>query len=285
MTWLAKLLNVLPPTLGLVLLAGGAAPATFADGGPPPDAETTADLKLLEKEQLARLGGDWRVVKVERDGRERPGISRDYHLGFSRTALYLKPNPHEFLDPYFDFRIDPTTRPPSIDLTDGEGKHFRGIYRFDGGKLTLCWNTRGGPRPVAFAAEPGSGHHLVILTRSDWHLTRGKWALVAGEIDGAAMKEAEVKAFRLELRGSNLTLTTREGTLEGWDVIDEHDAPRRITITLERPKGRAEEKLAGVYETDGDRLRICVGPVDHPATDFTTKPGSGRRLYVLRRAP
>jgi hypothetical protein len=25
-------------------------------------------------------------------------------------------------------------------------------------------------------------------------------------------------------------------------------------------------------------------PADHPATDFTTNPGSGRRLYVLRRA-
>jgi uncharacterized protein (TIGR03067 family) len=220
---------------GLALVGGGLAPAPAAlfDGGSRVETETSADPKILVKEELARMAGDWRVVQATRDGRERPGISREYHLGFTRNALYLKPNPHEFLDPYFDFRIDPMTRPCSIDLTDGEGKHFRGIYRFDDGNLTLCWNARAdGLRPAHFTAEPGSKHHLVVLTRSDWHLTRGRWVLVSGETDGVALKEADVKAFCLELRGSNLTLVTRERTLKGSDEIDEHSTPRQITVTL-----------------------------------------------------
>jgi uncharacterized protein (TIGR03067 family) len=266
------------------------APATGAviDDNSRLQTETKADSKILEKEELARMTGDWRVVLAKRDGRERPGIALTHHLGFSRTALYLKPDPHEFLDPYFEFRIDPTTRPRSIDLTDGEEKHFCGIYRFDDGNLTLCWNTRaGGPRPAHFIVEPGSMHHLVVLTRSDWHLTRGRWLLVSGEIDGVALKEADIKAFRLDLQGSYFTLVTRERTSKGWNEIDEHSSPRQITIILElgrAPASPVVEKLIGVYELDGDRLKICVGPEDKRATDFTTQPNSGRRLYVLKRA-
>src|SRR4051812_28807130 len=91
--------------------------------------------------ELAKLQGDWRVVKVERDGRARPSISGTYHLVFSRKALYLKANPHEFHDPYFDFTIEPGKVHGAIDLSDPEGTAFAGIYQVDGDDLMICWNT------------------------------------------------------------------------------------------------------------------------------------------------
>jgi uncharacterized protein (TIGR03067 family) len=41
----------------------------------------------------------------------------------------------------------------------------------------------------------------------------------------------------------------------------------------------------GIYERDGEVLRICQGPAggkDRPAA-FTSKPGSGHTLFTLRR--
>ena len=64
-------------------------------------------------------------------------------------------------------------------------------------------------------------------------------------------------------------------------MTDKHTTPLQITLTLELPHrggARVEEKLAGVYEIDGDWLKICVVPAEKPATDFTTQPNSGRRL-------
>src|SRR5438046_559808 len=58
-----------------------------------------------------------------------------------------------------------SARPPrAIDFRNSEGGLCRGIYKLDGGKLTLCVATQpGGPRPAWFTAAVGAPCPLMVL--------------------------------------------------------------------------------------------------------------------------
>jgi hypothetical protein len=44
------------------------------------------------------------------------------------------------------------------------------------------------------------------------------------------------------------------------------------------------DKVAGIYELNGDRLKICVRrKKDGPVADFTTAPGDSKTLFILER--
>ncbi|WP_435020216.1 TIGR03067 domain-containing protein [Tundrisphaera sp. TA3] len=59
-------------------------------------------------------------------------------------------------------KVDPSTDPKSIDLTNFRGKTTRGIYAFDGPRLKLCLPKPGAKRPVSFSDE---GCRLKIYER------------------------------------------------------------------------------------------------------------------------
>jgi hypothetical protein len=44
------------------------------------------------------------------------------------------------------------------------------------------------------------------------------------------------------------------------------------------------DRVAGIYELNGDRLKICVRrKKDGPVADFTTAPGDSKTLFILER--
>jgi uncharacterized protein (TIGR03067 family) len=64
-----------------------------------------------------------------------------------------------------------------------------------------------------------------------------------------------------------------------WRVIDPTAAPRQLDLV--GPDGRV---FQAIYEYDGTKLRYCGSYVGRPDT-FSTKPGDGRYMATLRRAP
>jgi uncharacterized protein (TIGR03067 family) len=67
-------------------------------------------------------------------------------------------------------KLDPTTKPKSIDVTWTEGEHRGktglGIYEIDGDTIRVCCARPGGRgRPAEFSAEVGSGRILIVLKR------------------------------------------------------------------------------------------------------------------------
>jgi len=66
-------------------------------------------------------------------------------------------------------KIDPTANPAAIDITftggEGKGGTALGIYKIDGGTLTICRSAPGKARPTEFSSNPGSGLTLMSYRR------------------------------------------------------------------------------------------------------------------------
>ena len=45
---------------------------------------------------------------------------------------------------------------------------------------------------------------------------------------------------------------------------------------------KPDVKMLGIYELDGNTLKICVGESKRP-TEFASKPGSKTGIFVLRK--
>jgi uncharacterized protein (TIGR03067 family) len=121
------------------------------------------------KKDEDQLQGTWKVVSVERNGKKTP--ARDTArlkvvvAGDKVTAL----DDNEVTDEYA-FRLDPAARPRTIDLTRTSGKEkgkvTRGIYSFEGDRLTVCSGEPDKDRPKAFAAPEGTDQTLFVFERA-----------------------------------------------------------------------------------------------------------------------
>lgn len=67
------------------------------------------------------------------------------------------------------YTVDGTKSPKTIDMIgtegDNKGKPALGIYKLDGGTLTMCYVMPGRQRPAAFESQPQSGTFLVVWKR------------------------------------------------------------------------------------------------------------------------
>jgi len=64
------------------------------------------------------------------------------------------------------YEVGPHGAVRTLDI-EGPGVHYQGIYKVDGGRLTLCLcMDRDSPRPTRFSAEAGEPFTLVVLKRA-----------------------------------------------------------------------------------------------------------------------
>ena len=58
-----------------------------------------------------------------------------------------------------------------------------------------------------------------------------------------------------------------------------------VQLKIVRPETADRGIIRGIYQLDGDRLKICLGePGKGRPAKFETKPGSGHKLLELKRA-
>jgi uncharacterized protein (TIGR03067 family) len=64
--------------------------------------------------------------------------------------------------------------------------------------------------------------------------------------------------------------------------IDPSKKPKHSDATF--TEGELTAKTLGIYEVDGDNMKICYGlPGKDRPTEFSSKPGSGQVLIVYKR--
>jgi RNA polymerase sigma factor (sigma-70 family) len=291
------------------VLATGAGLVTYralARGEGPGEAENAAREAPAKPAEAAagdrdRLQGAWKVVSSEWMGspmQKRVGmiwVFAGEHIAVERGDLKAE----------YTYQIDPAASPKHLDLTPTDrsetGYHYRGIYRLDRDRLTLCARVVKKDerdekvRPTTFTTQAGDQQMLLVLERqappgkpdkaeADREKLQGTWVSVSAERDGARFPEGGFPGSRITFRGDEVLFSPTGSSTRITYRLDPAQKPRLLTMTAQDgpDKGRG---VPCIYEFDGDRLKLCWDTKDGKKwpTAFAAPADSGLMLLVLRR--
>jgi uncharacterized protein (TIGR03067 family) len=124
----------------------------------------------------------------------------------------------------------------------------------------------------AFAVQGGPAQG------SDEEIVRGVWVVIHSEDSGKEVSPAKDLALVLD---KNKVIARLRGEIiaEGIYSLDSSKTPKWIDITIQ------DRNYLGIYQLEGDILRICHGDPDQPirSTRFVSEPGTENRVVVLLR--
>jgi uncharacterized protein (TIGR03067 family) len=116
--------------------------------------------------------------------------------------------------------------------------------------------------------------------RKELKKLEGNWEVVSAEIQG---KKPKLEEFGIQsIVFGDATVKQKEqakGSLTLKAKLDLSRSPKKIEGTIEGEKGG--DKIAGVYELDGDKLRICLGPAEHAPTEVKTTKVSHVEVVLI----
>jgi uncharacterized protein (TIGR03067 family) len=107
----------------------------------------------------------------------------------------------------------------------------------------------------------------------------GTWRMVSGEKGGQPAPERDARAMTVVITADSLTFRRGDQRQELKLSIDPAASPKEITLTA--PDGTVRP---GIYDVDGDRLKLCLSGTDQRPKDFTPTQGTRNALMVLERA-
>jgi RNA polymerase sigma factor (sigma-70 family) len=179
----------------------------------------------------------------------------------------------------FRYRIDPETRPKSIDLyftpRDGGTKFIRGIYRISKKYLEVCVSLDGGERPKDFLEQGGARKFLLELMQhrlgpndpAPKDPSPPPWpkepptAVAESPKPGPGVAELDAEQAQLDL--AEVELATEKKVLQdlleaSGKLEDERSRGERSTRLTRRPDDPSVVALKNRYAEDADRLRAAT---------------------------
>jgi uncharacterized protein (TIGR03067 family) len=264
------------------------------------------------RDDLDLIQGTWAVAELQMEGQTISGGmlanarveiagNRFSSLGMGTVyegtvALNDSTNPHQ-LNMKFDAGPE-------------KGNTNLGIYELKGDTWKICLSTRGEVRPTEFSAPAGSGFVFEMLTRSEAASAKkdkapspkaavarattgsplasdfeGEWSMVSAVMDGTPMDPSAVEWVKRITHGSETTVYAGPQVMMKMEFIsDASKAPKTIDYvnTAGSNKGKSQQ---GIYEFDGDRLKICAAAPGKPRpTQFQSDRGDGRTFTVWKRS-
>ena len=112
---------------------------------------------------------------------------------------------------------------------------------------------------------------------NDVEKIQGTWLLVSGERGGKPLPPEITKNIKLVFAGDKLTTKNKDRKSEASFKLDATTKPKEIDIDMEGSVGR------GIYQLDGDNLKIAHGEVGDPRPTEFPKELSGLTVLVLQR--
>jgi uncharacterized protein (TIGR03067 family) len=117
------------------------------------------------RKEMARFDGTWQLVSAETDGKklaEEQARKIKVVIADGRHTVYFG---DKVVARGVRFRVDPTTKPKSVEDTLDDGRVVRGIYELDGDVLRSCVAPAGKERPARFSGAAGTGNTLRVFRR------------------------------------------------------------------------------------------------------------------------
>jgi uncharacterized protein (TIGR03067 family) len=100
---------------------------------------------------------------------------------------------------------------------------------------------------------------------------QGEWEIVFAESNGAPPPPGLLDHAKFVFTGDKMSLLGKDATFE----LDATKNPAQIDFKNSRQ--------IGIYEFNGDDLKLCFGPSDDRPKEFKTKPRTDHSLFVLKR--
>jgi uncharacterized protein (TIGR03067 family) len=112
----------------------------------------------------------------------------------------------------------------------------------------------------------------------------GTWATVSIEAAGHKVSdEDKIKTRKLTTKGDKYTLKVGDETVQGTIEINPTKKPKTIDVKPDSGSNKGKT-LLGIYELDGDSLKICLAlPGRDRPTAFTTAAENGQQLVVYKQ--
>jgi uncharacterized protein (TIGR03067 family) len=270
---------------------------------------------------LRSMEGTWAFRSLELDGHPVPSSM----LSNSRLLLdgdrFRTESPEATYEGIFTIDVEKEPQRIDIDFIEGPeaGNRCEGLFRLDGGQMTLCLGLVGSSRPERFASAPGSGHALEVLVRADSARPSG--------VDGGAVPVAVLKPVPVNPGAFEAVLTPNMAKLQGaWEPLElitsgmplqasylpfgsrtNSGVETKVVFggqTMVHAKVRFNETAIpcevdylnlvgkgkgsitrGLFRWDGDEAVFCMGAPGAPRpSDFSCDAGSGRTYSRWKRA-
>ena len=121
------------------------------------------------RQELKKLQGTWRVVAMERDGKQVPEAEFQDRRAIVEDHSYTEKQGTKVVEKG-TFQMDTARKPYGITITPTEGedkgKTMYGIYEIEkDDTVRLCGSAPGKERPTDFSAKAGSGRTLITYKR------------------------------------------------------------------------------------------------------------------------
>lgn len=117
--------------------------------------------------ELERYQGSWVLASEEVNGKT--VAAEDLAEDLKNLTYTVRGNTLHFKargkDRSATVKLDPTRHPRTYDLVRDDGRHVKGIYRWDGETIRICSADDQGARPQEFRTHPGSRIRIRVWKR------------------------------------------------------------------------------------------------------------------------
>ncbi len=192
------------------------------------------------------------------------------------------------------YKLNPSTDPKQMELTDLAGKKFHGIYDLSDDILRIAFNKSGGDRPANFDMQFGNPsitymelkRHVPPSLSDDLKSMQGDWLVSFASKNGnpAPQKQLEQTTFNITDNIMQAQVDGAPRETSNIELIPNTD-PKQFNI---RDRDNPDRLIPGIYEIRGDTLKLYfddrtkLRPTQMP-NDLTVAPAKGSLMVMKKK--